>query len=188
MSFTRVEPFFPRAMVSGSRYTGQVGTTSTLAGFTGSTTTEFQLPIWVPNAVTLNRIGLVISNAGGVGCVWRLGIRSSTGVDGKPSSLVLDAGAGIDGTLVAYQEIVINQRLGNGLYYLCAAQQVAAGPGAGIRYVVNSNILSNLVTGAGIPASGYLSGNASGALPTLPNGDGVVQPNANTPFITVRVV
>lgn len=83
------------------------------------------IPFPVYEAITIDRISLGVSGAGTATSVVRLGIYSS-GSDGRPSALVLDAGT-IDGTSATYQEKTVNQALNaNTLYWAAVCWQVAA--------------------------------------------------------------
>jgi hypothetical protein len=53
-----------------------------------------------------------------------MGIYADNGY-GYPGSLILDAGAGIDGTSQTVQDITISQALDAGLYWIGAVSQVA---------------------------------------------------------------
>lgn len=79
-------------------------------------------PAYVPNAVTLSRIGSEITGAGDAGSKLRLGIYTDDGT-GRPGSLVIDAGT-IAGDSVAVQEITISQALGSGVFWFVAVVQI----------------------------------------------------------------
>jgi hypothetical protein len=79
-------------------------------------------PIVTDQAMTITRLGIEITSAGGAGSVVRLGIYADS--SGLPGSLVLDAGT-INGTSATYQEITISQALSASTrYWLMVVPQV----------------------------------------------------------------
>jgi hypothetical protein len=82
----------------------------------------FAAPIVTDQAMTITRLGIEVTSAGGSGSVVRLGIYADS--DGLPGSLVLDAGT-INGTSATYQEITISQALSASTrYWLMVVAQV----------------------------------------------------------------
>ena len=80
------------------------------------------VPIVTDQAVTITRLGIEVTSAGGAGSVVRLGIYADS--SGLPGSLVLDSGT-INGTSATYQEITISQALSASTrYWLMAVAQV----------------------------------------------------------------
>ena len=79
-------------------------------------------PIVTDQAMTITRLGIEVTSAGGAGSVVRLGIYADS--SGLPGSLVLDAGT-INGTSATYQEITISQALSASTrYWLMAVAQI----------------------------------------------------------------
>lgn len=74
------------------------------------------VPKYVPNPVTLTRIGTEVTVIGDVGSLIRLGIYNNINGDFRPGALVIDAGT-ILGDSVAVQEIVIAQSIAAGWYW-----------------------------------------------------------------------
>ena len=79
------------------------------------------IPFWVPNAVTISRIGGECTLAGDAASVLRLGIYADDGT-GRPGALVIDAGT-ISGFSATVQEITISQALTPGIYYAAGVVQ-----------------------------------------------------------------
>ena len=79
-------------------------------------------PLIVGRAAVLDRLGVAVQTAGAAGAVVRLGIYSD--LNGKPDSLVLDAGT-VDTTTTGAKEITISQSVSLGRYWLAAVAQVA---------------------------------------------------------------
>jgi hypothetical protein len=93
---------------------------------TGATTLE-QLrcvPFVVGRTTTFDRIAIEVTTAGAGGTV-RLGIYSDT--DGIPGEVVLDAGTVVTSAL-GVKEIIIDQELSPGLYWLAAVPQNGVAP------------------------------------------------------------
>lgn len=81
------------------------------------------IPFAVPVAVTVDRIACRVTTAGSAGAVARMGIYQDDGT-GYPGALVLDAGT-VATTTTGVKEIVINQTLQPGLYWLVVGGQGA---------------------------------------------------------------
>lgn len=81
------------------------------------------MPVLVRNNNTVDRIGIQVQT-GTAGATTRLGIYSCT-ADGKPGSLVLDAGT-IAGDTAGFKEIIIAQALTGGTWYYLAGVNVNA--------------------------------------------------------------
>lgn len=96
------------------------------------------VPIWLPRAVTLDRIGLEVTTAGATGALYRLGIFDDDG-NGLPSTVRLDAGT-VDAATTGAKELTISHLLGPGLFWLAGAQQGAPATNATVR-VTNSAML-----------------------------------------------
>lgn len=129
-------------------------------------------PYVVPSTLSIAKLGLSVTGAGGAGSVIRLGIYADNG-SGYPGALVLDAGAGIDGTSATVQEITLEnaQVLDAGLYWFGGVGQV--GTAATVRTFAtpgnNSPMPMSYGTSApttALTAGGYVQqSGASGALP-----------------------
>ena len=74
------------------------------------------VPFPVPRPITLDRIAIYVTTAGGAGAEMRLGIYND-GVNLYPAGLLLDAGT-IDATTTGIKAIIINQALAKGMYWL----------------------------------------------------------------------
>jgi len=74
------------------------------------------IPFPVPRPITLDRIAIYVTTAGGAGAEMRLGIYNN-GVNLYPAGLLLDAGV-IDATTTGIKAIIINQALAKGMYWL----------------------------------------------------------------------
>lgn len=124
-------------------------------------------PIFVPRAVTLDRIGAEVTVAGEAGSVIRLGIYSDDG-NGVPGTLLLDAGtiAG-DGSAI-WKEIAISQAVPAGLIWVTGVAQLCPTLPPTVR-VASSQQVPVTYTSAPTSASpvAYVSGTSpTGALPT----------------------
>lgn len=84
----------------------------------------YYCPLWVPKALTADRIAVKVDASGSAGAVLRLGIYTASPTTRKPDALVLDAGT-VDGTSTGQKEITISQALTAGLYWLASVPQVA---------------------------------------------------------------
>jgi len=74
------------------------------------------MPFPVPRPITLDRIAIYVTTAGGAGAEMRLGMYND-GVNLYPAGLLLDAGV-IDATTTGIKAIIINQALAKGMYWL----------------------------------------------------------------------
>jgi hypothetical protein len=113
-------PFLSK-LASGSYYfsAGQAATASSATLGTG---TLRLAPFWIPNAVTLTRLGADVATVGEAGSKFRIGLFADNG-SGLPGSLILDAGT-INGDSATIQEITVSQALAPGLYWFGGAIQV----------------------------------------------------------------
>lgn len=161
------------------------------ADFNGITTTAQVLnrltftPFRVLEPQRIDRIGISITTAGGVGSVVRLGVyRSTSGAYPVPGDLLLDAGT-IDGTSATVQEIVISLALaGDSLYWLAAVNQVAAPT----HRAWNASRMwpDYHDSGANVSASGvwcFIQNSVSGALPAVA---APIYSNSNPHLVFVR--
>ena len=103
-----------------------LGSTSTTTG-TVTIDRMFCMPWRVPNTISIDRIGCEITSTGGAGSVVRLGVYRDD--NGLPGALVVDAGAGVNGTSATVQSITISAtELVRGNYWLAVAAQVGTTP------------------------------------------------------------
>lgn len=109
--------FFRSGYYSSTPHTNRTTAGSTLNQL------NFQ-PLWVPRALTIDRIAVEVTGAGGAGAVQRLGIYSDAAAKDHPGALLLDAGT-VDATGTGLLAITINQALTAGLYWLAVVSQVA---------------------------------------------------------------
>jgi hypothetical protein len=151
------------------------------------------VPLWVGEAVTLDRIALEVTTVGLAGTLIRLGIyRDGTGH--YPGALLLDAGT-VVGDALGAQAATINQALAAGLYWLAAACQGTAAGNPVVRSI-NGNATASYASPMGRPSAlgaineelGYIdgAGHGSGALPDPFTA--AVATSSQLPFICVRAV
>jgi hypothetical protein len=109
----------PTAAFASGFWTPNPGQPDTLAC---AQDVPFASPIVTDQAMTITRLGVEVTSAGGAGSVVRLGIYADS--SGLPGSLVLDAGT-INGASATYQEITISQALSAATrYWLMAVAQI----------------------------------------------------------------
>jgi hypothetical protein len=144
--------------------------------FNSSTTTApgqntlTAVPLYIPNALTLDRIA-IDCGTGQVGGAGRIGIYSSDSND-LPSSLVLDAGQ-VALTSSGIFPITISLALSPGLYWLAYASQ-GSGTQPSIRVISGAtfpiasslNTTAPVAAGAGKNGYGHNVSNVSGSLPS----------------------
>jgi len=110
------------------------------------------VPFYVPNTVTLTKIGSEITIVGEAGSKLRLGIYADDGA-GRPSTLVVDAGQ-IAGDSATVQEITLGTpvMMGPGWYWAAAAVQSAPTTQPTVRLA--SIMTAPTDCGGTIPAAG----------------------------------
>lgn len=96
-------------------YYGPPAPALNVAASNPSQSTQAWVPLWVPHAVTVDRIGMEVTT-GLAGPTVTLGIYDST-VGDEPGDLILTAGT-IDPSTQGFKEITISQTLSRGLYWL----------------------------------------------------------------------
>lgn len=147
------------------RYWGTPNTNALLS-FAFSTGEMYFTPLWVPVAMTVDRISINVQSGIASG-THRLGIYSSNS-NGVPSSLVLDAGT-VATTASGVKEITISQALTPGVYWLAAVAQTAA---ATVYYhpTANNGVMYPFSTtnGAFDNKVAYKQSSVTGALPSTP--------------------
>lgn len=130
------------------------------------------IPIWIPQSVTINGIGVMVSTAGAAGSVARLGLYNSKS-DGMPGTVRFDAGTTLTAS-TGVKTISTTQTIPAGLYYLAAVPQTAAaatfrayGSDTNARYGWDWD--EGYFSASGSNAINYLAAanNVSGALPDL---------------------
>lgn len=142
------------------------------------------VPLMVPAAMTVDRIGCYVGTAAASSTV-RLGIYAADGTSDGPGTLILDAGT-IDSSGTGVREITISQALSKGLVWLaCVAQGGAPAIQRTIfpfGVVVASN---NSIALGDNPCSWVSPTSTSGALPAF---GAFTTPKTSAPVIAVRVV
>lgn len=99
------------------------------AGNTNMTMTANSMwfcPIFIPNAVTADRISMVVNTVGSAGSVCRLGIYDADATTHGPGALILDAGTIATDSGTGMKEITISQALTPGVKWLAAVAQTAS--------------------------------------------------------------
>jgi hypothetical protein len=130
--------------------------------------TQF-FPIYIPQPLTVDRIGISVVLGSSQTDTARLGIYNDT--DGVPSTVLLDAGTvSVSGTndTLAQVEITISQALGVGWYWLAANVQSSTGIGHSYYYPVDIK-MAHLPTVRFVTAqgnNGYYEDSISGAFAT----------------------
>ncbi len=164
----------PLFWVAGRWYTAQIlGATGTVAPIAS----ELRLlPLYVPGARTIDRVGCNVSTAGTGGHVARLGIYNSDPATGLPTTVLVDAGTVLVDT-TGLKEVAVTATL-HGLHWLGLTAHSGTFTGLStshLAYIGGGN------TAHGAPASmlAYASVSPTSA---LPDRTGVV------PTFTVSVV
>lgn len=159
---------FASAWQSG-RYYFLPGFVSVTTSATLGVGTARAVPFWVPNRVTLTRLGAEITSAGEAGSKFRLGIYADDGT-GRPGALVLDAGQ-INGDSATVQEITVSQVLRPGSYFAVGVVQTVTTTQPMVRVVSPQGVVPNVDAGTSIPAAGavpvgFSQSSVTGALPS----------------------
>jgi hypothetical protein len=115
-------PLLTTTPLQSGRYYMIPGVTATNTNGALGTGTCRAIPFYVPNLVTISRIGAECTSAGDAGSKYRLGIWNDDGT-GRPGTLLIDAGT-IAGDSATVQEIVISQSVAPGLYWASGTVQV----------------------------------------------------------------
>ena len=161
-------------MVAG-RYYFTPNATSTSTSNTSGNTNLRLVPHYIPNPITITRIGIEVTAIGDAGSKYRLGIYEDGG--GRPARLVIDAGQ-INGDSATIQELTISVTIGPGWYWFGGVVQSAPTTQPTIR--VGTPVLTIADVGSAIPGVsatgiGSLQSGVSGALPatfTFTSGSG----------------
>lgn len=161
---TTVGATFRRGSTPGyatATYTGPQGTRSTFATAVGQMTC---VPLFVTASAKFDRIGMEVT-AFLATSVVRLGVYADNG-KGVPGDLILDAGTVDAGSVNGAKEITISQWLQPGLYWLAAANQVAASTVRIVSGALNPVAGASLATATGATApNGYYQSGVTGAFP-----------------------
>lgn len=139
------------------------------------------VPFNVGRQCSVDRIGLEVTVAGTAGNVIRLGIYDTQG--GLPGNRILDAGT-VPGDAIATPEIVINQALAPGLYWLVAVSQIQ--PVGDVRALgaVSSSYIGHTANPGATNFKAYRIDAIAGALPT-PFGVPVADSSAPRPVVRI---
>jgi hypothetical protein len=157
-------------------------TGATAVAAAGNLTNIYMVPIYIPNTITLTKIGVNVTTAATTaGSTIKLGIYSNTnsGSSDLPNTLFLDAGTVASDT-IGYKEITISQSVTAGIYWL-ALQFVTiqatvtavnnANPGIATLTVNPTTFYSAYVvsttSGAAFPAGPVTIGNPSTISPRI---------------------
>lgn len=125
------------------------------------------VPFYLPNAVTLARIGGEVTVIGDAGSTIRLGIYADDGT-GKPGARQIDAGT-IAADSATVQEVVISLALAAGIYWVCGAVQGVTVTQPTVRTLATPVVLGvdagAVIPGAGANPQSYLLAGVTAALP-----------------------
>lgn len=159
--------FDPQPLVSGRwvrfPWITNVTTTATLGN--GNLRVN---PVWIPNPITLQRLGAEVTSNGDAGSKLRLGIYADDG-NGRPSTLVLDAGTVAGDSSTVQDTGAISQPLNRGWYWFGLAVQLVTTTQPTVR--TSSAPLTMVDFGASAPTAGQLAvgvqmTGVTGALPS----------------------
>ena len=139
------------ALASGRYYYTYSPNSSTTSATLGNGTLRL-VPWFVPNAVTITRIGAEVTSTGEAGSKYRIGIYADDGT-GTPGALVLDAGQ-IAGDSATVQELTVSQTLAPGLYWVGGAVQSAPTTQPTMRTGTATPPLHALPNGTTTPTAG----------------------------------
>lgn len=143
------------------------------------------MPFYLPNAVTLSRIGAEVTAAGDAGSTIRLGIYADDGT-GRPGNRVIDAGT-IAADSATVQEIVIALALAAGIYWIGGAVQGVTVTQPTVR--TSSTMVLGVDAGTVIPAAGNTDAAmiVGGVTAALPASFGAAAPAGSSPRCFVKV-
>lgn len=155
----------PPPWVSGRYYFTPNGTVATSASLGPATLRVAKK--YVPNRVTITRMGAEITTVGDAGSKLRLGIYADDGT-GRPGSLVLDAGT-INGDSATVQEIAgLATTIGPGWYWFGGAIQLVTVTQPTIRFLNEPDREMDIaaIPTAGQLVVGFTMTGVTGALPS----------------------
>ena len=144
----------------------------------------YTVPLWVPHAVTLDRISVEVVS-GGADAYVKLGMYANDAVTDRPGALISDYGMASAATN-GHKEITISEPLARGLYW----PSVWAFTGAAaisLRSTKAANAVMPLTSSSTRSNVGYYKLISSGSWPTLPASLGSPDINQWGAFIKVRV-
>lgn len=125
-------------------------------------------PLYIPNQITLTKIGAEVTSTGEAGSKFRIGIYADDGT-GYPGSLVLDAGQ-IAGDSATVQELSVSTAIAAGWYWFGGAVQSAptTQPTMRIAAVGTTALMSSGTSApsAGVAWVGVAQTSVTGALPS----------------------
>jgi hypothetical protein len=156
----------PSYLTSGN-YTApglRAGTTSTSGVGTLRLT-----PLYIPNSVTLSKVGVEVTTVGEAGSKVRLGIFADDGTGGNPTTLLVDAGQ-INGDSATYQELDISLAVDNAQIWLGVVLQNITTTSPTMRSVGAFAMTAQIATGGGLISNttiGHTYSGVTGALSTL---------------------
>lgn len=123
----------------------------------------YVVPFEAGDAFTAVRISCEVTTIGTAGNVLRLGLYDS--LDGIPNNRLVDGGT-VAGDVLGGKEVVINQALGPGLYWVAIASQVAASGQVRADSAYHSKYVANDALPAAATYASYMQNAAvAGALP-----------------------
>jgi hypothetical protein len=143
-------------------------------------------PFIIPNAVTLQKIGVDITTIGEAGSQLRLGIYADDNT-GRPGALEIDSGQ-IDGTVIAKTYVSISTALPAGKHHECIVAQACATTCPTYRTATGADVPTDAGSSApstGIAATGFQQILGSNSLPNPFQGTTSI--NANPAFLDVQV-
>lgn len=190
---SRVTASLPSGVVQPLVRSGQTWYYSpTVSGLSGALLTEAKLvatPIWLPESVTIDRIGVNVTVGGTVGAVIRFGLYRDSGY-GYPGALLVDAGT-VAATTSGDKEASLSQAIDTaGLYWMvCAAQGTPATP-AQVRIATSlpSPLQTSFTTSPSASVvGGYSVAGVTAALPTPFGTAPLTSEVASLPRMYVRV-
>jgi hypothetical protein len=143
-------------------------------------------PIYVKGTKTFDRIAISTSATFSGSASVRLGIYNS-GTDGKPSTVVLDAGTVSPTASSTIYQITINQTLSEGIYWVVFVQQTAPTVGNYVGATNSAGSINNLMNAmsgsiSGNTYMGYSQNSVTGALATASGVNAAV----STPYVYLR--
>lgn len=152
----------PRVLCVSGKYSARSNTVTTSTTAPNNQQAR-AFPLWIPNAVTLDRIGVEVTGAGESGSVIRLGIWDDDGTGTFPGAMLLDAGTVAGDGTPAFKELTISQPVDNQQIWLVACVQSASTTPPTLRTVSSPSGMV-VPTAAG---GGLVSGNAVGYIQTF---------------------
>lgn len=172
------------------RYVHVVSPTAASTSNTMTNGTLRVAPWFIPEPITIDRIGAEVTVVGDAGSKVRLGIYSDNG-HAFPGALLLDAGV-IAGDSATVQDLTVSQVIPAGLHWVGGVVQVVTTTQPTVRITNNVMYLpipivgSNTTPAAGATMVGYAQTSVTGALPS--NFSTSIVTTGSTPRIHIRIV